>query len=470
MRPELLDFARKVAASVNKREIPNWLIDASYPRQADFISDEAKSVVVLGTRRSGKTHGMASRLFRAAKRHPNSIALYIALTRDSAKSIMWPIINELNERHKIGARLTEHDLTAHLLNGSIIKIVGGDMKNFIGRLKGAKYSEAAIDEAQLFRTHLDDLINEVLKPALIDYDGALTLCGTPGAIRDGTFYDITARGLGTYSQHRLTMFENPFLPNATEWLRKHKESMGWKDDNPTLRREYYGEWVDDPSALVYDFDRDRNFKEFKDSMLSSPRYVVGLDIGHNDKTAISVVAYNETSQTAWVVYNDGFSEMTVTEIAEWVRRIVDRYSPLSVQCDTGGLGKTIAAELITRHQLPIVAAEKTDKMSWVALLNDDLRSQRLMIDVKCKGLADQMKTLTKDEHGKEDQRLPNDLCDSMLYAYRRVYSYLSKPKPRELEHGSREWADDQARRIEQQIIESGRVRVEEESEYNNYTF
>lgn len=437
-----------------------------YPDQAKFILDDAKDIAVLGTRRSGKTHGMGTRLFRAARKHKRSIALYIALTRDSAKSIMWPVLQELNDKHNIGATMKEADLTAHLPNGSIIKLVGADMKNFMQRLRGAKYSEVCIDELQSFRRHVEEMIDEILKPALLDYDGSLTVCGTPGPIMDGYFYNITELNHAGYSQHRLSMLRNPFLPNAKDWLEKHIKKMNWDDQHPTLLREYMGRWVTDASSLVYQFNRQRNADTYRDNV-DKPIYIMGLDLGFNDKCAISVIAYSETQKTAWIVYSDGYSGMDVTEIAEFCKRIIDRYRPVVVECDTGGLGKTIATELIIRHGLPIRAAEKVDKQSWIALLNDDFRNQRLMVSDTCDKLIDQYLTLTKDDKGLEDPRLSNDLADSVLYAYRRVFSFMSKPLPERIEHGSEKWAKEEERKIIEQEEEIARRRTEEE-QYNNF--
>jgi phage terminase large subunit len=459
MNPILsLHFLKKVCAGQVAREIPHWLVPQDYQDQAKIVLDDEKDVAILGTRRSGKTHSIALRLLRAARKHPKSLALYIALTRDSAKSIMWPVLQEVIEKNKIDATMKEHDLTVHLANSSIIKIVGADMKNFMQRLRGAKYSEVAIDEMQSWRAHVTEMVDEVLKPALIDFNGALVIAGTPGPIKDGYFYEVTEKHLGGYSQHRLFMQKNPFIPNANEWLEKHIKKQDWSMDNPTLRREYFGEWVDDPEALVYKFSRDRNLKPFDNLRVPQPIYVMGLDFGFNDKTAVSVIAYSETTKLAWVVYCEGRSGLDVTDIAFWVKQIRDRYGVITIEADTGGLGKTISAELISRHGIFINPAEKTDKLSWIALLNDELRQGHLFVSTDCPDLADQYMTLTKDDHGKEDPRLQNDLCDSVLYNFRKVYNYLAQPiKPR-LDYGSNEWAKEQEQRAKDQAREEAIAR------------
>ena len=64
-------------------------LDPNFPAQTAFISDPAKLKVALCTRRSGKSYGAGRYLYQEAYRTPGVRCLYIALTRDSAKKIMW---------------------------------------------------------------------------------------------------------------------------------------------------------------------------------------------------------------------------------------------------------------------------------------------------------------------------------------------------------------------------------------------
>ena len=88
------------------------------------------------------------------ERHPGATCFYLALTKDSARDIMWPVITELNQKLKLGLILVESKLLVkHPTNGSKLKLYGADMKNFIKRLKGQKSPGIAVDEAQDFGSH-----------------------------------------------------------------------------------------------------------------------------------------------------------------------------------------------------------------------------------------------------------------------------------------------------------------------------
>src|SRR5271169_3888211 len=148
-------------ASANKRlkKIQDYqpkpiLLDPNFPQQNAFIADKARYIDAQCSRRAGKTNGLAIRFFQTMEKHPRSRCIYLSLTFDSAKEIMWPILQELNITHNLGCAFVESKLLMTHPNGAKLKLVGADQKNFIKRLKGKKHPGIAIDEAQDFGTHL----------------------------------------------------------------------------------------------------------------------------------------------------------------------------------------------------------------------------------------------------------------------------------------------------------------------------
>ncbi|NJM09705.1 MAG: hypothetical protein HC883_02065, partial [Bdellovibrionaceae bacterium] len=238
-----------------KPKAPRAIVDRRFPKQRAFVEDPGRYLAALCTRRAGKSNGLGFRLYRAALKYPGSISPYIALTRSSAKNIMWPVFREINERYGLGAEMVESTLEIKLPNKSVIALFGADMKNFIERLRGPKYPFAAVDEAQAFRNHIHSLVDDILTPAVSDYpDGAIALTGTPGPVAKGLFHDITEGKSGGYSVHKWSVLDNPYLPNAREFIEDLKKRKGWTEDNPTYLREWRGQWVTDIDALVYKYE------------------------------------------------------------------------------------------------------------------------------------------------------------------------------------------------------------------------
>lgn len=310
------------------------------------------------------------------RKYPGSMCPYLALTRDSAKNIMWDMLKEHTEEEKVRATFTEHNLTMTLENNARIQLFGADMKNFIRRLRGIKTPAAGIDEAQDFGAHLITLVDDVLTPAIIDYpDGWLALTGTPGPIPHGYFYEITEQGKYGFSPHRWSIYDNPYINNAKEFVDELVQKKQWLPDNPTLLREWHGKWVLDVDALVFKYSVIKNDYQHVDHSRDWD-FVVGVDLGFDDADAIAVIGWHKHEKKTYLLHEQVDVGQTITELAEKIDAVIKQYDPLKVVIDTGGLGKKIAEEMRKRYALPIVAAEKSRKFEYIELLNDAMRMGR----------------------------------------------------------------------------------------------
>lgn len=407
------------------------LLASLFPAQRRFLEDSAHLKAALCTRRAGKSHASAVALIDAAWSKPNTVALYLALTRRSAKAIMWHKLKELDRTHKLGLTFSESELIVSLPNNSRIVLFGADLENLADRLRGDAYVRVIIDEAQSYGSHLQMLIDDVLEPATLDHRGDIALIGTPGPSPCGTFYDATTTA-PSWSRHSWSLIDNHHLPHAADWLVQLKTNRGWTDENPTWLREYQAQWVQDESALVYrGFKRRRNM--YRELPMSSWQYIVGLDLGWHDQTAFSVIAYSKYQPNAHIIRSFGRSEMHISRTAEVLLSLQNEFAPAAIVADTGGLGKAICEELKMRYSLPIVAAEKTDKLTAIEALNGDFIDGRVLVHESCSDLINQYETLTWDEkrlHENPGQR--NDLIDSALYPLRYSRHYWHRPKAAEL--------------------------------------
>lgn len=406
-----------------------------FPKQKAFYNDPARYKSAVCSRRAGKTISAAVAMIEKAKEYPGEIIPYIALTRQSAKNIMWPILENLNRLYQLQMKPTESALEMSIsVNNKIstIFLIGADQKNFIDRLRGAKYPMAVIDEAGHFGRHIESLVDDVLDPATADFNGPLWLLGTPGPIPIGYFYDITTNPSLGFSTHHWTLLDNPYFPKPKLFLENLKKKKNWDENNPTYSREWKGLWVFDKDALIYKINEYNIFDEIKEKDIDW-FYVIGVDVGYHDQTAFAVLAYSPDSPYVYAVEVKGFSEMIPSEIAIYLKGLIERYKPTNIVMDTGGLGKSIAEEMKKRFHIPIKPAEKKEKMSNIELLNGDFRENKTRILSSNVELIHQLRTLRKGDNGLEDPELPNDLNDATLYAWRECKHYvyerpLSKPK------------------------------------------
>lgn len=449
--------------------------------QLAVINDPSRRKTVRCGRRSGKTVLLARLLYLRAHANPEAIAVYIALTRPTAERLMWSELKRMNERHRLGIKFNDQKLEAKLPNGGQIWLAGADDKREREKLRGHAFCCVCLDEAGSFGRYLEYLLDDVLDPALEDYDGELILAGTPPAACAGKFWEAdTGQDGPQWSQHHWTVLQNPKFPRwgrilaanedletwedaAAYWLEQKKRDKEWADDDPVYLREWLGRWIRDENSLVYKYDPDRN--SYDTLPEGDWEYVLGVDLGYVDDTAFSVVAFDRDQLAAFVVFEHKEPGLDVTAIANKIKDIHRVYPILQTVVDQGALGKTIAAEMAARHNLPLEKAEKQNKFDYIELINADLRAGRLKM--KRDGeLAAEMTFLQYDpdsDRKKEQEGMANHLCDATLYAWRESRHYLSVAKKDLPEVGSDEYYRDQARRHEERLLE--RIEAEQSDDF-----
>lgn len=118
--------------------------------------------------------------------------------------------------------------------------------------------------------------------------------------------------------------------------------------------------------------------------------------------------------------------------------------------DAGALGKKIQSEILQRHSLNIIAAEKQRKFEFIELLNDDLRTGKLKsfdnsrFEQDC-ALVTWDKSAKTIAQGrlKVSENYHSDINDAVLYAWRECRHFGNEPaipKTR-IDPNSQAWAD-----------------------------
>lgn len=427
---EVKELARHI---VRNELIPKRDFDPNrycFPEQVAFIQDPAKFKTAVCSRRSGKTIACAVDLVRTAQSKDRIVCLYITLSRNNAKKIIWPELLELNRSFRLNGQVNETDLSITFPNRSVIYCSGAKDKTEIEKFRGLALALCYIDESQAFKTYIEQLIDEVISKALFDHDGVLCLIGTPGAVPTGFFYDCAHSP--EWSHHAWTMFQNPHLERKSgktprQLLQRELDRKGIGEEDPTIQRECFGRWVTDPNALVFRYDAARNHYVQLPKLHS---FVLGVDLGWDDADAISVLGWSHHSKEVYLVEEVVKAKQGITELAGQISALIQTYSPLSVVMDTGGIGKKVAEEMQARYSLPIQAAEKSRKFEYIEFVNDALRTGQLFAK-KDSHFAQDAMLLEWDRE--VDGRLKiadgfhSDAADSLLYAFRESLHWLSVP-------------------------------------------
>lgn len=427
------------------------VLDANFPTQNKFVEDTSRYIVGQCSRRAGKSNGLALRFFKTMEKHPKATCIYLSMTRESAKSIMWPVLHELNDKYSLQCVFTESKLEMKHPNGARLKLYGADMSNFVKRLKGQKSPGIGIDEAQDFGSHLQSLIDDVLTPMMTDYeDSWLSVTGTPGPVPQGYFYDITQQRKYGYSFHAWTLLDNPHLPNPAEFIRDLKEKREWEDNNPTLLREWQNHWVLDVESLWIQYNTKMGHYEKLPVLPGNKKYsyILGIDWGFKDSDALAVLAYSDDSNVTYLVEEVVTARQGITELVNQVQEIRKKYEISKIVMDEGAGGKKMAEEMRRQHKIPVEPAEKQRKQETVEFLNDAMRlgcfkaqshsrfakdSYLVQIDWD-KSTPDKI-VVKKNPH--------SDIIDSVIYAFKCSPSYAYEKPIESPKIGSKEWAEAQ---------------------------
>jgi hypothetical protein len=452
----LQEYARR---NLRASERKPAAIDRIYPyyedlflEQRGFIDDPSKNKAAFCSRRAGKSHGVGAYLLGTAQRREASNCLYLALTRPSAKRIMWPKLKWFDRQYHLDLRFDNSELIVTTPEESTIMLSGVNNESEIEKFRGNAFDLVVIDEAGSFGNYITDLVEDVLEPTLIDYDGTICLIGTPNARCAGYFYDVTVGGTEGFSTHDWTLLNNTYMPHAEVWLNSYRKRKKWSVKNPVYQREWLGKWVKSFDSMVYRFTQ----KNVKSQTWEPDMTVLGVDLGTVDATTFFVWGFNEKSPKVRAMYCHKQQGMIPTTIAEKIRVLQKRFNPVKTRVDTGGLGKMVVEEINSRFGLNLEPAEKVHKKDFIELMNDDFDNGNIEIGDGMEDYIDELESLQWDEDKRrEDERYSNDICDAALYAWREARHWTYEYEADSPEFRSEGYMDDmealEAKRLEEQM-------------------
>jgi hypothetical protein len=190
------------------------------------------------------------------------------------------------------------------------------------------------------------------------------------------------------------------------------------------KTHYLNEWCADDKLLIIKINENTVIDPID---LVNPTYILGVDIGYNDATAFTLVAFHHKSPNLFVVEAVKEKELDITDTANRIKTYLRNYPIGKVVID--GANKQGVEEIKNRHFIPLQAAEKTDKASFLKILADDIARGRIQyFKGRCDSLIEEQEQLQWKDDTKqtEDPRIPNDQNDSLVYSFREARNYLWK--------------------------------------------
>jgi len=148
-----------------------------------YHETEKRWRVIVAHRRAGKTVATVNEQIRSALScpRPNPRTAYIAPLHKQAKDVAWSYAKEYGLAVP-GATANESELRIDFPNGGRFRLYGADNPD---ALRGIYLDDCVLDEYADMRPRF---LPEVIRPALSDRQGKLTIIGTPKGHNE--FYDI----------------------------------------------------------------------------------------------------------------------------------------------------------------------------------------------------------------------------------------------------------------------------------------
>jgi hypothetical protein len=316
-------------------------------------------------------------------RAPMSQALYLTFSAAAADRTTWRLCLEILHKYQIDAKVDQRKQTVTFANGSIMSMLGADDVAHMETFRGGKANLIVIDEVGAMPTRiLEPLVDEILEPQLWTTGGALVAIGTPPRVRAGWFADQWFSD-GDWKRWHWTGKENTHATGFEEFIARVAARRGVTVDHPSIRREYFAEWVNDTSSSVVPAYSEANtYRPARVRLESVPDgwtttaagdelVAIGCDPGSRDRMAVQVVAWREPAQVRqvgeWVTVRDAHT--TVGTLAAVLREMLARFGQAPIYVDTS---HRMVADTLARdwHIGCVEGAAKEGRQAQLDRLNE----------------------------------------------------------------------------------------------------
>lgn len=382
-------------------------------------------------------------------KHPGATTLYVGMTRETCKRIMWKdVLERLSTEHDLGLHFNQTELYVRSPNGAVTYFIGIDSsEKEKKKALGQKYRKIWIDEAQDLRTDLRSMVYEILKPAVADFRGPIIMTGTPGDFvgprfaPDGVspgrhlFFAITKQldllpeepPEGGWKVHRWSALDNPHMKeNIQAEIEDIDRDRPWFRDTPQFKRHYLGQWAIDDRRIIYHYTRGRNAGV---PPVQLDQFVIGCDLGWSDASAFVVVGWRKHDGRLYVLRSYKESKLTLSDVSNHLRALQLTYPHSTIVID--GANRQGVEELARRYMIPLVATEKSAKVDFIRMMDTDLRVGNIVVDEdQCNPLIEEWAALVWDDDTIVPRERPdceNHCCDAALYAWRYARNYYARP-------------------------------------------
>lgn len=407
-----------------------------FPQQhACFFSLETRRRVGFCSRRAGKSFGACVKILATMLRNPQSLVVYIAQTKDMCRLYVWTELKKLVERFDLPFVFNEtHLWLRHKRATGTCIFKGADDASELDKLRGPKWKLAIVDEAATFGAFIEELILEVLSPALRDEAGELIMIGTAGKYKKGLFYEVTTGLRDNWKVFEWDLTNNPHLPAEARDLKRISQEDGIPMDSAKFRREYLREWVEDFEQNIFRIDPEINVyratSKFPEFLPKGHQWytLLGVDFGWRDATAIVALAASRTDPRVYILETWAESEQLPDQVAKKLRYFKDKYKPVRVVGDVNGYGTAITEQLMRQYKLYVEPAVKKERNDFIEFMNNAYSNGNILIPEGSDLIQEYAKLSWNKARTDPAPHSIDNLSFAALYAWRTTLEYTQIAK------------------------------------------
>jgi hypothetical protein len=451
---------------------PLEAIAAGHLPQLEMMRATDRRILALCSRRAGKSNGIVGLLGHDAER-ADGTQIYFGATKPAVRLSIWlKIWRPFCDRWKLHVEHNDTMMVSRFASGAIVAFTGTDDVRHVETYLGNKLTRAVIDEAQSQPPSvLKPLVERILPPALSDTGGQLILAGTIPEVPAGTFYDLwmTAKGWRKLNWSR---FDNPHMGTKERQqaeLELFLETSALDASDPLVRRDWFGEFVFDPSATGYRYDRARNgyvpvladwgrdINPHSGRLMAAvphpgiTHFSVAIDPGSSDRCSVQVWGWGEgTREIQHVVdwASERNARLTWGQIVDPVCAAIQEHLAPEAWFYDAGSSQNELDTFANDYGIPVIkAANKSDFPGQVRRNNDLLQKGLIQVMAGSKLEEDYQKArFDPDARARGQWKWASqwhpDPSEAARYALQGYYAaYVEPEEPKSLEEMDRERAE-----------------------------
>lgn len=386
------------------------------------LPPSVRQVVVLISRRFGKSYMGVLMAVQDALSTPNCRIAIIAPSKEHARNIVVPLMKQILEDAPEGIiKHQKSELRWQCANGS--EIILAAYETAVEACRGLAFKNIYLEESGL--AGVDDynyIIKSVLMPTLAHSRGKIIHLTTPSKIVDHPLHTETIpKCHSSNSLFVKTIYDNPLL--SDEVKEELIEELGGRD-SPDTRRELFCEIVRDISFVaVPSFEVKKNVVATPIEQHIDRPWLMSIDFGGvRDKHAVALLTVEDSKVI--VVDNALLEAGTPTSsLIKEFRDMLAKHGVNEMAChiyaDAPG---QLLTDLLQEYNFNAQLPNKSDWTSSLRLLDSAFRSGSLLIQPECeltiKSLVSGQLNKQRNDFARSKDLGHCDLIAALMYANR----------------------------------------------------